>query len=83
MCITSAPWRAPTGSRSPPAPPVRTRVPGDHRADGVLDDAAVLAAMLRVEETWLAALVVHDVAPAAAALPRRGGLASALEARAH
>ena len=44
-------------------------VPGDHRADGVLDDAAVLAAMLRVEEVWLAALVVHDVAPAAAALP--------------
>lgn len=49
-------------------------VPGDHRADGVLDDAAVLAAMLRVEETWLAALVVHDVAPPAAALPA-GGLA--------
>ncbi len=44
-------------------------VPGDHRADGVLDDAAVLAAMLRVEEVWLAALVVHDVAPAGAALP--------------
>ncbi|WP_160005070.1 lyase family protein [Nocardioides sp. AX2bis] len=44
-------------------------VPGDHRADGVLDDAAVLAAMLRVEEVWLAALVVHDVAPATAALP--------------
>ena len=44
-------------------------VPGDHRADGVLDDAAVLAAMVRVEEVWLASLVVHDVAPAAAALP--------------
>ncbi len=43
--------------------------PGDHRADGVLDDAAVLASMVRVEEVWLAALVAHDVAPAAAALP--------------
>lgn len=43
--------------------------PGDHHADGVLDDVAVLAAILRLEEVWLAALVVHDVAPAAAALP--------------
>ena len=50
--------------------------PGDHRADGVLDDAAVLASMVRVEEVWLATLVAHDVAPPDAALPagRLGGL---------
>ncbi len=55
-------------------------LPGDHRAAGVLDDEALLAAMVLVEEVWLAALVVHDVAPAGAAL-RRGALGSLLGPR--
>ena len=53
--------------------------PGDHRAGDTFSDAAVLAAMVRVEEVWLAALVVHDVAPGAAAVPA-GGLARLLGA---
>lgn len=51
--------------------------PGDHRAGDTFSDAAVLAAMVRVEEVWLAALVVHDVAPADAAVAA-GGLARLL-----
>lgn len=41
--------------------------PGSERADGVLDDAALLAAMVRVEQAWLDALVATGVAPSAAA----------------
>lgn len=37
--------------------------PGDHRARDVLSDEAFLAAMLDVEQAWLAALVAADVAP--------------------
>ncbi|GAA1907106.1 3-carboxy-cis,cis-muconate cycloisomerase [Nocardioides lentus] len=40
--------------------------PGDERAAGVLDDAAVLAAMVAVEAAWLAGLVEAGVAPAGA-----------------
>lgn len=39
--------------------------PGAHRATGVADDAAVLAALLRVEVAWSRALVAAGVAPAA------------------
>lgn len=41
--------------------------PGDHRAAGLLDDAALLAAMVRVEGAWLEALVAVGVAPVEAA----------------
>lgn len=41
--------------------------PGDHRATGVLDDTALLAAMVRVEDAWLGALVASGVAPTEAA----------------
>lgn len=40
--------------------------PGDERADGLMDEAALLAAMLEVEQAWLDALVETGVAPAAA-----------------
>lgn len=40
--------------------------PGDQRAGDVMSDAALLAAALRVETAWLAALVDAGVAPAAA-----------------
>ncbi|MCH1867906.1 lyase family protein [Nocardioides sp. CFH 31398] len=46
--------------------------PGDHRADGLADDAAVLRGMVAVEDAWLAALVAHGVAPAEAAADLRG-----------
>lgn len=39
--------------------------PGDERADGVFDDATLLAALVRVEEAWLSALVASEIAPAA------------------
>jgi len=38
--------------------------PGAHRADGVADDAALLAAMLRVEIAWVQALADGDAATA-------------------
>ncbi|MEU8661876.1 lyase family protein [Actinoplanes philippinensis] len=41
--------------------------PGDDRAGDLFTDAAVLAAMVRAEAAWLAALVRHGVAPAEAA----------------
>ena len=41
--------------------------PGLHRAGPLFDDAAVLAAMLRVEAAWLAALESAGIAPAGTA----------------
>lgn len=41
--------------------------PGDHRAGDVFSDAAFLAALVDVENAWLAALVAAGVAPAEAA----------------
>ena len=41
--------------------------PGDERAGAILSDAAVLAAMARVEQAWLDALVAAGIAPATAA----------------
>ncbi|HWS39209.1 MAG TPA: lyase family protein [Actinoplanes sp.] len=41
--------------------------PGDDRAGDVFSDAAVLAALVRVEAAWLDALVRHGIAPAEAA----------------
>jgi 3-carboxy-cis,cis-muconate cycloisomerase len=38
--------------------------PGDHRAGDTCSDAAVLAAMIRVERVWLDVLVQSDVLPA-------------------
>lgn len=43
--------------------------PGDSRAGGLLSDEALLAAMIRVEGAWLAALHGAGIAPAAPALP--------------
>ena len=40
--------------------------PGDERADGVFDDAALLAALVTVEEAWLRALAATGLAPSAA-----------------
>ncbi|MEX0427805.1 lyase family protein [Nocardioides sp. DS6] len=40
--------------------------PGDERAGDLFSDAAVLAAMVRVEEAWLDALVAGGIAPAGA-----------------
>lgn len=42
--------------------------PGDHRAGDLLSDAALLRAMVRVEQVWLDALVSAGVAPASASL---------------
>ncbi|WP_375001105.1 lyase family protein [Aeromicrobium sp. CTD01-1L150] len=39
--------------------------PGDERADGLLDDAALLSAMVGVEQAWLEALAAEGVAPEA------------------
>lgn len=41
--------------------------PGSERADGVLDDAALLAALVRVEAAWLAVLPTAGIAPPEAA----------------
>ena len=41
--------------------------PGDQRAGDVMSDAAFLAALLEVENAWLATLVDSGIAPAAAA----------------
>lgn len=41
--------------------------PGDHRAGTVMSDEAFLAALVDVENAWLAVLVEHGVAPASAA----------------
>ncbi|WP_293785110.1 lyase family protein [uncultured Aeromicrobium sp.] len=41
--------------------------PGDERAGAVFCDAAIVEAMVAVEDAWLHALVVHGVAPASAA----------------
>jgi 3-carboxy-cis,cis-muconate cycloisomerase len=41
--------------------------PGADRADSLIDDAALLAAMVHVEGEWLAVLVAAGVAPGAAA----------------
>ena len=38
--------------------------PGDHRCGELFSDAAVLAALVRVETAWLGALVRHGIAPA-------------------
>ena len=38
--------------------------PGDERAGAVFCDAAIVEAMVAVEDAWLHALVVHGVAPA-------------------
>ena len=51
--------------------------PGDERADGVFDDEAVLAAMVRVEESWLAALASAGIAPAQAGGTPLAGLVDA------
>jgi 3-carboxy-cis,cis-muconate cycloisomerase len=40
--------------------------PGDHRAGGLMSDSTFLAAMVAVENAWLAALVDAGVAPQAA-----------------
>ena len=40
--------------------------PGDHRAGPAMTDAAFLAALVDVENAWLAVLVEHGVAPASA-----------------
>ncbi|MGF1645831.1 MAG: lyase family protein [Kineosporiaceae bacterium] len=40
--------------------------PGDDRADGLVDDGAVLAAAVGVEQAWLDVLVDAGIAPAAA-----------------
>ena len=40
--------------------------PGDDRAGDLMSDAAVLAAMVDVEQAWLAALVASGIAPASA-----------------
>ena len=40
--------------------------PGDDRAGDLMSDAAVLAAMVEVEQAWLAALVASGIAPASA-----------------
>ncbi|WP_432478271.1 lyase family protein [Nocardioides sp. GXQ0305] len=45
----------------------RLLAPGSHRAAGVADDAALVAALLRVEVAWSRALVVAGLADAAAA----------------
>jgi len=42
--------------------------PGDHRADPVLDDTAVVDAMVAVEAAWAGALVAHGIAPPEAAV---------------
>ncbi|KMO72718.1 MAG: 3-carboxy-cis,cis-muconate cycloisomerase [Mycolicibacterium rufum] len=41
--------------------------PGDHRAGAVMSDEAFLAALVEVENAWLAVLVEQAVAPASAA----------------
>jgi 3-carboxy-cis,cis-muconate cycloisomerase len=43
--------------------------PGDSRAGALLTDEALVAAMIRVEAAWLAALHGAGIAPAAATLP--------------
>ena len=40
--------------------------PGDDRAGDLMSDAAALAAMVDVEQAWLAALVGSGIAPASA-----------------
>ncbi len=40
--------------------------PGDDRAGDLMSDAAVLAAMVEVEQAWLASLVASGIAPASA-----------------
>jgi 3-carboxy-cis,cis-muconate cycloisomerase len=40
--------------------------PGDDRAGDLMSDGALLAAMVEVEQAWLAALVSVGVAPRAA-----------------
>ena len=40
--------------------------PGDERAGDVMSEASFLAAMVRVEEAWLAGLVASGIAPYAA-----------------
>lgn len=58
--------------------------PGDHRAGALLGDAALLAAMVEVEQAWLDALAAAGVAPGSADLSRvvvdREALAVAAEA---
>jgi len=46
--------------------------PGDGRAGALMSDAALLTAMESVEHAWLAALVEHHIAPAAARAEIRG-----------
>jgi 3-carboxy-cis,cis-muconate cycloisomerase len=46
--------------------------PGDHRAGQVMSGAALVEAMVRVEEAWLAALVGESIAPANTAVALRG-----------
>jgi 3-carboxy-cis,cis-muconate cycloisomerase len=46
--------------------------PGDHRAGQVMSGAALVEAMVRVEEAWLAALVGESIAPADAAVTLSG-----------
>ncbi|MET0820527.1 MAG: lyase family protein [Aeromicrobium sp.] len=48
--------------------------PGDERADGLLDDGALLTAMVAVEQAWLDALVSAHVAPASAAADLTGAV---------
>ncbi|MGH3413787.1 MAG: lyase family protein [Marmoricola sp.] len=49
--------------------------PGDHRAGDVFTDAALVVAMVRVEEVWLATLVAAGIAPPQA----RHGLADLVD----
>jgi 3-carboxy-cis,cis-muconate cycloisomerase len=42
--------------------------PGDERADGLLDDAALLGALVAVEQAWLDALLEAGLAPASPTL---------------
>lgn len=49
--------------------------PGDHRADDLMSDRAFLAAMVAVEQAWLAALVGAGIAPEEALADLAGYLA--------
>mgnify|MGYP000393803375 CR=1 FL=1 len=46
--------------------------PGDHRAGSLMSDAALLTALVEVENAWLATLVEAGVAPGAAGADLRG-----------
>lgn len=49
--------------------------PGNERAGGLFDDAALLAALVRVEQAWLSALVAGEIGPPARPLASLVGAA--------